>query len=414
MLTSIIAVIEVAAALAGLGAVVVGLQAYLRWRASSDKWARSEPARARDSTPDLRQGTTVDQEGSPDGIRSEVALGLPQSASSTGRARMTGDPIPKTVFFGTDREVLGHTPVRIGSEPTGKLLLGRVQVTIPPNHRIGRFETPRQIGPFPAPYDPMRHIAVNYVHLLESSAFLHQMAETFDEGKSAFIFIHGFATSFDNAARRTAQLHHDLKFPGPPLLFSWASAGEVDGLLYNKDAESSLVSAAVLRDFLDKITKESGVSTLHVIAHSMGNRALLEAIREWVPNVPPLLRQIILVAPDVNKRYFVQLASAFTRAGRRTTLYGSNRDLALTVSRGWAGAEERAGDARPPVVVAGVETIDVSAMDSNDPINHFVLDDDRVLGDMKELIDSDLPADRRLRLEPVNGDGGVYWRMKKA
>ena len=47
----------------------------------------------------------------------------------------------------------------------------------------------------------------------------------------AFIYVHGFQTSFDQAARRAAQLAYDLDFDleadfrGVPMLFSWPSRG---------------------------------------------------------------------------------------------------------------------------------------------------------------------------------------------
>lgn len=83
---------------------------------------------------------------SPDGVRSEVALGLPQ-AKQGARARTQGDPTTRMVFFGTDREVTNHNPVRVGTVSTGVLRLGRAQVTIPPNHRIGALESPLKFGP---------------------------------------------------------------------------------------------------------------------------------------------------------------------------------------------------------------------------------------------------------------------------
>jgi len=44
--------------------------------------------------------------------------------------------------------------------------------------------------------------------------------------KEIFVFIHGYHTSFEDAARRTGQLAYDLKFPGLAFFFSWPSQAE--------------------------------------------------------------------------------------------------------------------------------------------------------------------------------------------
>jgi len=43
--------------------------------------------------------------------------------------------------------------------------------------------------------------------------------------KEIFVFIHGYNTSFEDAARRTGQLAYDLKFPGLAFFFSLAFPG---------------------------------------------------------------------------------------------------------------------------------------------------------------------------------------------
>jgi esterase/lipase superfamily enzyme len=45
--------------------------------------------------------------------------------------------------------------------------------------------------------------------------------------KQAFVFVHGFNVSFENALRRTAQIAYDLNFDGAPFLFSWPG-GDVE------------------------------------------------------------------------------------------------------------------------------------------------------------------------------------------
>ena len=95
--------------------------------------------------------------------------------------------------------------------------------------------------------------------------------------KDAFVFVHGFNVTFAEAARRTAQLAHDLGFNGAPILYSWPSRATLVG--YVGDQDDAELTAGNLRRFLYKIVAESGARRIHLIAHSMGNRALTYALR---------------------------------------------------------------------------------------------------------------------------------------
>lgn len=43
--------------------------------------------------------------------------------------------------------------------------------------------------------------------------------------KQAFVFVHGFNVTFEEAAWRTAQMAYDLAFDGAPMFYSWPSRG---------------------------------------------------------------------------------------------------------------------------------------------------------------------------------------------
>jgi esterase/lipase superfamily enzyme len=49
--------------------------------------------------------------------------------------------------------------------------------------------------------------------------------------KSAFIFVHGYNVTFEDAARRTAQMSYDLSFDGAPVFYSWPSQGSLGDYL---------------------------------------------------------------------------------------------------------------------------------------------------------------------------------------
>ena len=140
-------------------------------------------------------------------------------------------------------------------------------------------------------------------------------------------------------------------------------------------------TVAHLESFLRDVAARPGRAGLHLIAHSMGNRALVNALSR-MPWPSPLFSQIVLTAPDIDAETFVDLAAAVARSAERTTLYASGSDLALSLSKR-LNAYRRAGDTRPSVlVVPGIDTVDVTAVDSN-LVGHFYYGDNRsVISDL--------------------------------
>ena len=61
--------------------------------------------------------------------------------------------------------------------------------------------------------------------------------------RNALIFVHGFNNRFDDAVYRFAQVVHDAKAPGIPVLFTWPSRGELSLPAYTYDRESANSSA---------------------------------------------------------------------------------------------------------------------------------------------------------------------------
>lgn len=86
----------------------------------------------------------------------------------------------------------------------------------------------------------------------------------------ALVFIHDFNVKFDAAVRRTAQIAYDLHFEGTPILYSWPSEGKLSS--YWIDEDNARQSATRFHAFLPMVLTEVGARTVHVIAHSIGNR----------------------------------------------------------------------------------------------------------------------------------------------
>ena len=195
------------------------------------------------------------------------------------------------VFYATDRRATGHTePANFyGSdrEPNETLSLGTCEVSIPRDHRPGELEAP-SIWRLEFHEDPEKHVVLLGVHPEAQSQFYSDLASTVaaSPNKEAFVFIHGYKTTFEDAARRTGQLAYDLNFHGAPIFYSWPSKGDLDG--YSADEGSVMWSTPHLMAFLQQVAVQSNVKTVHLIAHSMGNRALTQALANLA--TPPKAR----------------------------------------------------------------------------------------------------------------------------
>ncbi len=190
--------------------------------------------------------------------------------------------------------------------------------------------------------------------------------------KDLFIFVHGFNNTFEDAARRAAQMAYDLDLDGTPLLYSWPSQASLTA--YTVDENVVGISGRKMADFLDTVVALSGAERIHLLAHSMGNRALIEALQTYLARRAPEQRQhifgqIVFTAPDVDRDYFIDAIDSLRGSAERVTLYASGNDYALRSSQIVHGGP-RAGSAGNFIIrMAGLDTIDMSAVPA-DALNH--------------------------------------------
>ncbi len=340
----------------------------------------------------------------------------PTGVKGPGEANGPGTFLYHTVsvFYGTDRNRLEPSdPAQYGSG-RGGVELGVCQVSIPFRHKLGQLESPF----FKFFENPARHVVLLAVIPMGTGFWVAHVRDRIQASANheAFIFIHGFNVTFADACRRTGQLAYDLKFSGAPIMWSWPSDGRV--LNYVKDETDVEWSTENLRAFLQMITRETKAQTVHLIAHSMGNRALLRALAALAaqPGPPgrPLFNQVVLTAPDIDRDVFLQLAKVIRRAAERTTLYASSTDKAIEASRRIHGAP-RAGEAGPHLVVTeGIDTIDVSAVDTSFLGHSYYGDKVSVISDLFDLLFGKKPPEERFHLQEQTSPGGlIYWEFRR-
>lgn len=362
-----------------------------------------------------------------------------RSASPAPKAVDDGKPYATMdVFFGTDRKQEANRTkwerqlASFGTQSGRKLILGRALVTVPKQGRSGGQITRPDWDVWVARFslrneDLARDFTIFGVDVLDQAEFVKQMQEQRRKSQrykdQAFVFVHGFNVSFDDALFRAAQMTFDTGFDGVPFVYSWPSIAGLSGYILDRTRAQSAEDH--LRNFVELIEKQSGAKTIHLIAHSMGNDPLLRVLRylsdrppSGAPARTPRFGEIILAAPDVTRETFEQAVPRIKALGSGMTLYASSNDWALRVSQELLRGEPPAGwvPSTGPLVVSGVDTIDISKASTDFfSLNHSTFADrEQLLKDMGGLLEkSTRPPNLRLDLfKAVATPAGNYWRYE--
>lgn len=347
------------------------------------------------------------------------------------------------VLFATNRkQITKAKTLEFGSEHAERVSYGVASVWVPTEHsppsairaishdvqaarvsRASRDET-----------TDAAHLVIRGKTLLSEAELVRQANKALGEARSypeqALIFVHGFNVSFENAVKRTAQIAYDLDFDGPVLLFSWPSRGGntlISNMIhvfdYTADSKSAEVSVDFLRPFLENITTQVGAKKLHVLAHSMGNKVLLDALKDSAlkQTLSQLhLGELVLASPDVERTRFAQLTTALQGLATKLTLYASHNDKALMASQHfWKNAPAGYVETgKTPVLVSNVESIDITAAgDTFFGLNHDVFaTNPQITKDIRMIFERDKhpPNARGQDFESRIDKKGEYWVYKVA
>jgi esterase/lipase superfamily enzyme len=294
------------------------------------------------------------------GFLSAVALSPPGAVDHTLLVATTRerDDRPGTLFNGDRASAIDYAELTI---------------SVPPNHKQNEIEwatTP--------PGDPNVDFVVRDEKYLDGDkAFVQalnaQLALRPPGSRNVFLFVHGFNTMFAEAVYRAAQLAHDSKAPGVPVLFTWASRGQATAYVYD------LNSATAARDALEhtlRLLLRSNAEKVNVLAHSMGNWVTVEAFRQIriSGDLPPVSKigTIVLAAPDIDIDVFKAQLRRFGKPQKPFYVVLSQDDRALFLSRTIAGGVTRVGDASDTAELAalGATVIDLTDVKADDATNH--------------------------------------------
>jgi esterase/lipase superfamily enzyme len=284
------------------------------------------------------------------------------------------------VFYATNRRrVAGGFVAR----DADRMEYGVVTVHVPARHPAGALD---------------RDLRVIDDQPLSDEAFLVALSAALDgagPGAEILTYVHGYNNSFDDAARRTAQISHDLGMPTVPVLFAWPSHGGewLSSAKYTFDENAAARSSSMFADLLDELMSGTAGTPVNVLAHSMGSRVVADALvdldRRDAIRYP--LDELVLAAPDVDAAvYGRRYLDLSLEAARHVTVYCASDDRALKLSRGVHGGYDRLGSCRPETISAlernGLDIVDASRL-YVDLIDHDkVADSPRLLSDLASVL----------------------------
>ena len=229
------------------------------------------------------------------------------------------------------------------------------------------------------------------------------VAKTRDAGASkVMIVIHGFNIAFDSLVWRALQLASDVDYDGSIVGWSWPSEGSAFGYAYDED--SSTWSEPHLVELVMAIAEAGPELQLDFVAHSMGNRMLLQMLREFA-QVKANLRigAAVFAAPDVAQDVFREQIRAARKVGVIRTLYASQYDRAILISESYHQSPRAGSGGDNILVTAGVESVDARLSGHS-----YVFDEPKAIQDFRQILNKATVAAAR-GLAAKEKAGAPYW-----
>jgi esterase/lipase superfamily enzyme/GNAT superfamily N-acetyltransferase len=311
------------------------------------------------------------------------------------------DPRQYTVFFGTNRKPVDAENIGKGflNERGYELHRGSCLVEIPVTHKFGSVGRAwlkfldrssgselRVVGTQGLTPEEVKIFVMNLMRKIETTYDRHNL-----------LYIHGYQNSFNDAAKRAAQIGVDLKINGSTFFFSWPSSATTAG--YPADEATIETSIKYCQEFVIEILKAFPDIPLHVLAHSMGNRLALNLFEclAALDSVPGKLGQLIFAAADVDVDRFNDSIEKIKHLPQRLTSYVSRGDLALHLSERIHDFP-RVGLAPPILRHNHVDTILAEDFAISEVLGHgYYAEAEALLTDLFSLIRHGSPPDERPR-----------------
>jgi esterase/lipase superfamily enzyme len=297
----------------------------------------------------------------------------PETGFLSPVAEMAAGASEHTLLVATTRERDARPGTLFNGERAQPLDYAKIAVSVPQKHVAGEIEWASS-----APGNPDANFVVRQAAYIDGekefvSTLNAQLAMRPRGKRKVLIFIHGYNTMFAEGLYRFAQIVHDSNSPAVPVLFTWASRGQLSDYVYDNN------SATAARDDLERTIRlvfASDADHVNILAHSMGNWVTVEALRQikLTGGLPQLakLGSIFLAAPDIDVDVFKSQMRRFGRPRKPFYIVLSRDDQALRVSSFLADKDSRLGSDKntDELNALGAVVIDLTDVKANDSSNH--------------------------------------------
>lgn len=330
------------------------------------------------------------------------------------------------LFFATNRGLTGETapPAAQFNREDDALRYGVAEVSIPLNHEVGHLESQGFVASLFVDPDPKRHVILQTMDVLDVDLVMQLLEDEIEqEGPSTLLYVHGFNTNVDTAARRAGQLTYDLDWQGPSFFFVWPSQENM--LAYTRDRTRANGSRNELLQVMERIAATE-TDRIVIIAHSMGTDLVSKTLELMEARNSPALAKIktvILAAPDIDAQNFRDdIVPAFDRIDDtypdfNVTAYTSAEDSALQLSEITNGAlrvgvmTEITEEDRQAFLP--VQMIDATGAETNFFGHTYINDNATVIEDVFCILTDSNDPKERASLEPIPETAGPLYRIRQ-
>ncbi|MDT8328476.1 MAG: alpha/beta fold hydrolase [Roseovarius sp.] len=300
------------------------------------------------------------------------ALLLTLSACSERMTAERAAPHPdaqvQSIYVATERDLDRTGPFFGYKRPSGMKYF-RTDISVPPTHQTGAIEWPD------GPPDAATDFVVTGTKVFDGPGQMLADIRRTIPGRETLVFVHGYNNTLSESMYRLAQIQSDFSTNMPALLFSWPSAGDPRGYIYDRD--SVLFARDDLVTLLDRLTARPG-DKVFLLGHSMGSNLVMEALRQarLSGNTRLLSRVsgVTLMSPDIDPDLFDRQAEVIGKLPQPFLIFISKQDRALSLSGFITGRKPRLGviDEAEKVTRPDVTVIDFTELADGNSLNHFV------------------------------------------
>lgn len=258
-----------------------------------------------------------------------------------------------------------QTGTIFGEKRSKVMNYGSMDISVPSVHEVGAIERSRVGGRA----NPEKHFTpVDYELLPNVTSFADAMKSHRHHGaNAALLYVHGYNNTLEDAAFRLAQIRADFGFQDPAILFSWPSAGDPRGYVYDRD------SVLFARDDFEQLIRDlraRGQKRIFILAHSMGAYLTMEALRQIAikgdRHVFDVIEGVVLMSPDIDPDVFRRQAEQIEKLPQPFVIMTSKEDKVLSMAGLLSGRKPRLGriESAKEVEGLGVTVLDFSNFSS--------------------------------------------------